>query len=109
MNYTTNQLTLSQFKPLKSREIDEYQAEIRKCIDMLEKEIVKKDELIFKLQLNISDLKFQMESNTMKLLMNRTVQRASSVDIPPNQPQTYQTQPARSGLPPLSRNGRAPQ
>ena len=76
---------------------------------MLEKEIVKKDELIFKLQLNISDLKFQMESNTIKSLMNLTVQHACSVDIPPTQPQMYQTQPARSGLPPLSRNSGAPQ
>ena len=106
---STNPESVQAIEIRKPGEIDEYQAEIRKCIDMLEKEIVKKDELIFKLQLNISDLKFQMESNSIKSVMNLTVQRACSVDIPPTQPQMYQTQPARSGLPPLSRNGGAPQ
>ena len=103
-------------EPIQSLEVKEAdpdvtQADIRKCIELLEKEIRKKDDLIFKLQLKLADLKF--ESYLIKPEKNLTMQHVSAVDIPPSQPNPQISQTiheenyAFTGLPYLPRYGGA--
>ena len=69
---------------MKRTDPDVTQANITRCIELLEKEIRKKDDLIFKLQLNLADIKF--ESYSVKPEKNLTMQHVSAIDIPPSQP-----------------------
>ena len=95
---------------VKPMEKDICQTDIRNCIDLLEKEIRKKDDQIFKLQLNVADLK--VKSHSVKSPMNLTMHQISSIDIPPSpskQPEMNQALPSKdtgfNGLSYLPRYG----
>ena len=96
---------------MKSMEKDICQTDIRNCIDLLDEEIRKKDDQIFKLQLNVADLKVKSHSVTPP--MSLTMHQISSIDIPPSpsRPEMNQALPSKdtgfNGLSYLPRYGGA--
>ena len=62
---------------------DQYQEEIKTCLQLLKEEISKKDDQIFKLQLNIDNLK--LESYNCKSPRNLAMTQVSCIDIPPSE------------------------